>query len=72
MKPTPIHEILRRIRILAPVHQVAHLRGLIASEPSRSIRCHELQLALKSILNAEIWKECPRKRGQRRVRVVAA
>jgi len=72
MKPPPIAQVLRRIRPLAVVHQVDHLRGVIASEPRRSVRRQELELALKDILNSEIWRECPRKRGQRRVRVVAA
>jgi hypothetical protein len=68
----PIHVVLRRIRPLAPVHKVAHLRGLIASEPKRSIRRVELEAALKDIFTEEMAKECPRKRGQRRVRIIAA
>lgn len=57
MKPTPIHEILRRIKPLARVHQAAHLRGLIASEPKRSIRRRELEEALKDIVNKQLRKE---------------
>lgn len=57
MKVTPIHEILRRIRPLAPFHQVSHLRGLIASEPRRSIRRAELEAALKAILNKQLKRE---------------
>lgn len=72
MNKPAIHLVLRRIRPLAPFHKISHLRGLIASEPKRSIRRRELELALKDILNSEIWRECPRKPGQRRVRVVAA
>jgi hypothetical protein len=53
----PIHVVLRRIRPLAPVHKVAHLRGLIASELKRSIRRHELEEALKEILNRQLRKE---------------
>lgn len=72
MSKPAIHEVLRRIRPLAVIHQVDHLRGVIASEPRRSVRRKELELALRDIFNSELWKECPRKRGQRRVRVVAA
>jgi hypothetical protein len=57
MKPTPLHEVLRRIKPLAPVHQAAHLRGLIASEPRRSIRRHEMEEALKAIVNRQLKKE---------------
>lgn len=54
MKPTPIAEILRRIRPLARIHKMAHLRGLIASEKKRSVRRAELEAALKSIVNAAL------------------
>lgn len=57
MKPTPIHEVLRRIKPLAPFHQVSHLRGLIASEPRRSIRRRELEAALREIINRQIGRE---------------
>lgn len=57
MKPTPIHEVLRRIRPLAPFHQVAHLRGLIASEPKRSIRRRELEAALREIMRKQLRRE---------------
>lgn len=57
MKPSPIHEILRRIRPLAPFHQASHLRGLIASEPRRSIRRRELEAALQAIMNKQLRKE---------------
>lgn len=57
MKPTPIAEILRRIKPLAPIHKAAHLRGIIASEPKRSIRRHELEEALKEIVNKQLRKE---------------
>jgi hypothetical protein len=57
MKPTPISEVLRRIRPLPPVHKCAHLRGLIASEPRRSIRRVELEAALKEIVNRQLGVE---------------
>lgn len=57
MKPTPIHQVLRRIRPLAPIHKAAHLRGLIASEPKRSVRRHELEAALRDIVNKALRKE---------------
>jgi len=58
MKSTPIAVILRRIRPLAKQHQVAHLRGIIASEPKRGIRRHELEAALKDIINKQLKREC--------------
>lgn len=57
MKPTPIFEVLRRIKRLSPFHQVCHLRALIACEPKRSIRRGELESALKSIINKQIRRE---------------
>ncbi|BBB99380.1 hypothetical protein [Bradyrhizobium elkanii] len=57
MRSTPIHEVLRRIKPLAPVHKAAHLRGLISSEPKRSIRRRELEAALKDIVNRQLRKE---------------
>lgn len=56
MKPS-IAQVLRRIRPLAPIHKAAHLRGLIASEPKRSIRRQELESALKEIVNRQLKKE---------------
>lgn len=58
MKPTPLHVILRRIKPLSPFHQAAHLRGIIASEPRRSIRRHELEEMLKAVVNRQLKKEC--------------
>jgi hypothetical protein len=57
MKPTPIAEIIRRIRPLAPIHKAAHLRGLITAEPKRSVRRHELEAALKEIVNKALKRE---------------
>ena len=57
MKPTPIHEVLRRLKPLAPIHKAAHLRGLIATEPKRSVRRHELEAALKDIVNRALKRE---------------
>ena len=67
MKSTPIAEILRRIRPLARQHQVAHLRGIIASEQGytdgkpnihrTSVRIRELQAELKVILNKQLKRE---------------
>lgn len=57
MRPSPIHEILRRIRPLAPIHKAAHLRGIIASEPRRSLRRFELEAALKEIISKQLRKE---------------
>jgi hypothetical protein len=56
-RPTPICEVLRRIRPLAPFHKASHLRGLIASEPKRSIRRVELEAALKEVMNRQLKKE---------------
>lgn len=57
MKPKPIHQVLRDIRPLAPFHQACHLRGLIASQPRRSIRRHELEEALKAVMLRQIKRE---------------
>lgn len=57
MKPTPIHEVLRRIRPLAPFHKACHLRGLISVEPKRSMRRREMEAALKEIVNKQLRKE---------------
>lgn len=48
MKPTPIYEIKRRIQVLAPKHQAAHLRGLIASEKHGTRRA-KLEQALDEV-----------------------
>lgn len=53
----PIHAVLRRIRPLAPIHKVAHLRALIASEPKRSIRRQELEAALREIFTKQMRRE---------------
>ncbi len=57
MKPTAIHEVLRRIRPLARHHKIYHLRGLIASERKRSMRRAEMEAALKQIVNEQIRVE---------------
>ena len=57
MKPTPIHEVIRRIKPLANVHKAAHLRALISIEPKRSIRRRELEEALKAIVNRQLKRE---------------
>ncbi len=57
MKPTPIATVLNRMRILPRHLKIAHLRGLIASEPKRSIRRRALQAALIPILNQQIKAE---------------
>jgi hypothetical protein len=57
MRPTPINEVMRRIRPLPPAHKAAHLRGLIASEPRRSIRRRELELALQDVVNKQLCRE---------------
>ncbi len=64
MKPTPIAEILRRIRPLSRQHKIYHLRGLIASEKKRSQRRAELEAALKPIVNGQIdWERRQEKRS---------
>jgi hypothetical protein len=57
VKTIPIHEVIRRIRPLAPVHRAAHLRGLIASEPKRSMRRAELESALRDVVNRQLKVE---------------
>jgi hypothetical protein len=60
MKPTPVFEVIRRIRLLAPHHKVAHLRGIIASESKRSIRRVELEEFLQDVINKELKREIKR------------
>jgi hypothetical protein len=57
MKPTPLAEILRRIRPLAPIHQAYHLRAVISLEPRRSIRRRELEAALKTVMCKQLKRE---------------
>ena len=57
MKPTPIAEVLRRIRPLSREQKIHHLRGVISCEKKHSIRRAELEAALKPILNAELRSE---------------
>jgi hypothetical protein len=67
MKPTPIAEILRRIRPLAQQHQAAHLCGQIASEQGysdgkpnlhkTSVRIRELQAALADVQMRRLKRE---------------
>lgn len=54
---TPVFEILRRIRPLAPIHKVDHLRRLIAVESPRSIRRQELEFALRDVITKQLIKE---------------
>lgn len=53
MKPT-IAEVIRRIRPLSRQQKIHHLRAVIAMEPKRGIRRHELEAILKPILNTQI------------------
>jgi hypothetical protein len=57
MRQTPIAEIIRRIRPLSREHKIAHLRGLIASERTHSMRRAELIAALKPIVNLQLRRE---------------
>lgn len=55
-KITPIAEVQRRIRPLPPQHKAAFLRAVIACEPMRGVRRHELELMLKEVVNADLRK----------------
>lgn len=57
---TPLHEVLRRIRPLAAIHQADHLRTLIACEKNRSVRRVELESALRSVVLKQLRRECRR------------
>ena len=57
MKPTPIHEVLRRIQRLTLAHKAADLAALVKVEPPRSIRRRELETALKDIRTRQLRKE---------------
>ena len=64
MKPTPIAEVIRRIRPLSRQQKIYHLRGLIASEKKRSMRRAELEAALKLIVNDQLdWERREDKKG---------
>ncbi len=57
MKPTPIHQVLRTIKPMTPFNRMAYLRGLISSEPKRSIRRRELEDALRDLFTKQLRKE---------------
>jgi hypothetical protein len=67
MKPTPICEIMRRIRPLAKLHQAAYLRSVIGIEQSdangkiniykTSVRIRELQKALQDVQTLRLKRE---------------
>jgi hypothetical protein len=57
MKKDPLHIILSRIRPMSPFHQAQYLRGLIASEPRRSIRRRELESLLRCVITKQVNKE---------------
>lgn len=65
MKPTPIAEVLRRIRPLSRQQKIWHLRGLIASDTrKRSQNRAQLEAALKPLLNEQIdWERRQDKRA---------
>lgn len=56
MRLTPIADVLRKIQPLPPVLKAAHLRGMIASERKHSIRRHELEAALKHVVNKDLQR----------------
>lgn len=66
-KPTPISDILRRIRPLAQMHQASHLRAVIVKEQTdgngkfhlhrTSVRIRELQAALQNIQTRRLKRE---------------
>jgi hypothetical protein len=57
VKPTPLSQILRSIRLLSREHKIYFLRGLIALEKKRSFRREELEATLKLIVNAQLKSE---------------
>jgi hypothetical protein len=57
MNKPSIAQVLHRIARLSLPHKIAHLRNLIALEPSRSIRREKLIAALKPLVTRQVKKE---------------
>lgn len=57
MKPTPIHLIVSRLKVLPLHHQIAHLRYLVSQERPYSVRHNELQSLLAGKLQKQLLRE---------------
>jgi hypothetical protein len=57
MKPTPIHQVIARLKPLPLHHQIAHLRALVAAEKPFSVRRNELQSLLEGKVFRQLRKE---------------
>lgn len=57
MKPTPIHQVVSRIKRLSLPQQIHHLRALVALEKPYSVRRNELQSLLTGKLTKQLRRE---------------
>jgi hypothetical protein len=57
MRPTPIHEIARRIKPMQPFQQLCTVRGHLSREPKRGIRRKELEALLQEIMTKQLKRE---------------
>lgn len=57
MTKTPLHQVWRNTKQMTPFNRMAYLRGLISSEPKRSIRRRELEEALQDLVTKQLRKE---------------
>ena len=57
MKPTPLHNVITRLKRLPLHHQIAHLRALVALERPFSVRRNELESLLRGKLTKQLRKE---------------
>lgn len=56
-KPTPIHEVVARIKRISLPQQIHHLRALVALERPYSVRRNELESLLRGKLQKQLRRE---------------
>lgn len=57
MKPTPIHLIVSRLKVLPLHHQIAHLQALVRTEKPYSVRRNELESLLAGKIQKQLRRE---------------
>ncbi len=57
-RPTPLHLIVHRLKIMPLGHQIAHLQALIRSEKPHSVRRNELESLLRGKMAKQLRREC--------------
>lgn len=57
MKPTPIHQIVARLKPLSLDQQIHHLRALVSFERPFSVRRNELESLLRGKVEKQLRKE---------------